>query len=619
MNETPGVHSVRVGRDTMVLHARTRGERRAHRRCTPATTYDVTFLHRGQQFTVLLRDVSRAGAGFVLAGGEEAHLEVDSVLELTFKTPWETVTRKGVVRWVTQGEDGLRFGIKYIELPPDADCVGLLNMDKVKVDPALALRVPPQLALRRQVLPFALADGHIHVACGNVLDVAALQAVEKLLAAPVRAESAEPESLQRALDRVYADLQSVTGAGGGSPKSRSVDLRALTESRPDDAVVLGDEMLHAAILRQASDIHIDPEQDGLQIRFRVDGVLERYRQLPSVLQSGIISRFKVLCGMDIAEKRAPQDGGFKHRYGRAGQTIDIRVATLPTKYGERMTLRLLALQTAQLTLERLGMGDDDLSCFHRYLDQSHGMILLTGPTGSGKTTTLYAAIRRLMDRENLNILTVEDPIEYEIKGVAQAEVDTADKVTFVKALRSVLRHDPDVVMIGEIRDAETADVAIKAALTGHLVFSTLHTNSAVSVITRLADIGVDRFLIAATLRLAVAQRLVRHLCPRCRKQRLLTTGEAAAFNQVALAGSTVFEPGGCLYCAGRGFIGRVGLFEMLPLDEEWSRQIAKGAEEAELIQRMRELKLATLMQDAVAKLLVGITSVREALSAVSSW
>jgi type IV pilus assembly protein PilB len=295
------------------------------------------------------------------------------------------------------------------------------------------------------------------------------------------------------------------------------------------------------------------------------------------------------------------------------------MATLPTKYGERMTIRLLALQTEALTLERLGMSEKDLDCFNHYLERPHGMVLLTGPTGSGKTTTLYAAVRRLMERENLNILTVEDPIEYEIKGVAQVEVDSADKVTFVKALRSLLRHDPDVVMIGEIRDAETADVAIKASLTGHLVFSTLHTNSAVSVITRLADMGVDRFLIAATLRLAVAQRLVRQLCPRCRKPRDLTVKEAAALSQPNLAGQRVYEPGGCIYCSGRGFVGRIGLFELLSLDEDWARLITRGAEEADLIERMRQDRATTLLEDGVLKLLAGVTSPREVLGAVSAW
>ncbi|HYV38785.1 MAG TPA: ATPase, T2SS/T4P/T4SS family [Gemmataceae bacterium] len=607
-------------RETRVPAGRTRGERRGQARSAPAKPYPVTFLHGGRLMTATLKDVTRAGARLLVQTGyEDLRLEIDAIVELQIQTPWETVSRKGRVTWERPVEQGLEFGVHYVELPADADCVGLLNMDKVKIDPALAFRVPPQLALRRQVLPFALSDGHVHVACCNVLDLAALQAVEKFVATPVRAEAAEPESLKRALDRVYADLQHGPTPGSGAPKSRSIDLRALSILQPDDTVAVSEEMLHAAILRQASDIHIDPDQDGLQIRFRVDGALEVYRRLPLTLQSGVVSRFKVLCGMDIAEKRAPQDGGFKHSFGRTGQKIDIRVATLPTKYGERMTLRLLALQTEQLTLERLGMRDDDLKCFHHYLDQPHGMILLTGPTGSGKTTTLYAAIRRLMERESLNILTVEDPIEYEIKGVAQAEVDSADKVTFVKALRSVLRHDPDVIMVGEIRDTETADVAIKAALTGHLVFSTLHTNSAVSVITRLADMGVDRFLIAATLRLAAAQRLVRQLCPRCRKARPMTVGEAAALQQPDLAGRTVYDAGGCIYCAGRGYAGRVGLFELLPLDEGWSRRIADGAEEAELIQRMRDQKLTTLIQDGVAKVLGGTTTLRETLGAVSIW
>jgi type II secretory ATPase GspE/PulE/Tfp pilus assembly ATPase PilB-like protein len=284
-----------------------------------------------------------------------------------------------------------------------------------------------------------------------------------------------------------------------------------------------------------------------------------------------------------------------------------------------MTLRLLALQTESLTLERLGMRDLDLGCFERAIEKPHGLILLTGPTGSGKSTTLYAAIRHLLGRENLNILTVEDPIEYEIKGVAQAEVDSADKVTFLKALRSVLRHDPDVVMIGEIRDSEPADVAIKASLTGHLVFSTLHTNSAVSVITRLADMGVDRFLIAATLRLAVAQRLVRQLCPRCRQPRELTAREAAALSRPEAAGQTVYNQTGCLYCGDKGFLGRIGLFEMLPLDEDWSRAIARGMEETELLGLVRERRIPTLLDDGLAKIVAGVTNVREVLGAVSAW
>jgi type IV pilus assembly protein PilB len=378
-------------------------------------------------------------------------------------------------------------------------------------------------------------------------------------------------------------------------------------------------LLHAAIVRQASDVHLDPSEDGITVRFRVDGRLERYRRLPIAVHNGIVGRYKVLAGMDIAEKRAPQDGRFTHKFGPTNQSLDIRVATLPTKFGERMTLRLLALQTEALTLERLGMNDRDLACFGEAIDRPHGMILLTGPTGSGKTTTLYAALRKLIAHDDWNIVTIEDPIEYAIAGVAQVEVDSADKVSFGKALRSVLRHDPDVVMIGEVRDRETADTAIKASLTGHLVLSTLHTNSAASVLTRLSDMGVDRYLTAATIRLAVAQRLVRRLCSHCRQERPLTVAEARALDRPDAAGTTVFEPKGCLYCANRGYIGRVGVFELLPIDEELSRAIARGAEEAEVIAYARTKKVPRLVDDAMEKLAGGLTTVKEVMAAVTVW
>jgi len=617
MSDAAGTNPRRSAADTMIMRPRQRGERRSRLRMPPHGDYAASFTSNGRAYTAALKDVTPDGAALLVSTPDnDLWLDAGLLLELSIRTPWETVCRKGRVVWTLAGLKTVTVGIQYVELPRDADCLGLLNMDKVKIDPALALRVPASLAIRRNVLPFALADGKVHVACLDVRDRAALQAVEKLLAAPVSAEPAEPESLKRALDRVFGDTATANGAPA---RPRSVDLRSLAEILPDDVTGLCDDILHAAILRQASDIHVDPEQDGVQIRFRVDGVLERYGKLPMSVNSGLISRFKVLCGMDIAEKRAPQDGAFKHRFGRSGQMIDIRVATLPIKYGERMTLRLLALQTEGLTLERLGMCQRDLQTFQDAIDKPHGMVLLTGPTGSGKTTTLYAAIRRLMGKEDLNILTVEDPIEYEIKGVAQAEVDTADKVTFVNALRSLLRHDPDVVMIGEIRDAETADVAIKASLTGHLVFSTLHTNSAVGVITRLADMGVERFLIAATLRLAVAQRLVRALCPRCRQARQMTRAEADVLRHPALAGRNIFEPKGCVYCGGRGYVGRVGLFEMLTLDGDWSALVARGAEEAALIARMSEQRIACLLDDGVEKLMAGTTSLREVMTAVSVW
>jgi len=491
----------------------------------------------------------------------------------------------------------------------------LLNLDEVRIDPLWAMKVPSTLALRRQVLPFAAVDGRVYVACANAEDRAALEAVERCVGLPVCPQAADPASLRRTLNRVF---------GPGTQTAPTAPARARSseasgDESGEDAVALCDELMHAALVRQASDIHIDPEEKHVQIRLRVDGVLERYRTFPTTALSGVISRFKVLGGMDIAEKRAPQDGGFTHRFGQTNQAIDVRLASLPTKYGERMTVRLLALQTESLTLERLGMSQRDLASFSNAIDKPHGLILLTGPTGSGKTTTLYAALRRLIAGQELNVITIEDPIEYGIAGVAQVEVDTADKVTFGKALRSVLRHDPDVVMIGEIRDAETADVAIKAALTGHLVFSTLHTNSACSAVTRLVDMGVQRYLIAATLRLAVAQRLVRRLCARCRRQRELLPSEAAALGNPDAAGQVVYEPAGCLYCANRGLVGRLGLFELLPVDESVSRHIVDGADEAALAGEIRRRGIPRLVDDALSKLYEGQTTVQEVLTAVTVW
>jgi len=485
-----------------------------------------------------------------------------------------------------------------------------LNLDEVRIDPAWALKVPAALALRRRVLPFTARDQRVYVACLDADDAATLEAVERSVRMPVCPQVAEPASLQRALDRLF-------GAGGAAPAARRAGTSA-GEADSEGAVALCDELLHAAVVRQASDIHIDAEEKHVQVRLRVDGVLERFRTLPATALSGLISRLKVLGGMDIAEKRAPQDGRFTHRMA-TGQAIDVRLASLPTKYGERMTVRLLALQTESLTLERLGMSAGDLELFSTAIQRPHGLVLLTGPTGSGKTTTLYAALRRLIGQSELNVVTIEDPIEYDIAGVAQVEVDTADKVTFDKALRSVLRHDPDVVMIGEIRDQQTADIAIKSALTGHLVFSTLHTNSAASVITRLTDMGVQRYLAAATLRLAVAQRLVRRLCDRCRQPRPMTASEAMALGVPEAAGTTIYEPGGCMYCAHRGFAGRIGLFEMMPVDETFSRLIADGAEEGALAAETRRRGTARLVDDALAKLAAGHVAMREVLEAVTIW
>jgi type II secretory ATPase GspE/PulE/Tfp pilus assembly ATPase PilB-like protein len=422
----------------------------------------------------------------------------------------------------------------------------------------------------------------------------------------------EPASLgKKALGTLARGLGRKKAPG---PEDEAAAGKPQAPAEPPDIVRICDHMLQTGFQRNASDIHLDPEEKILLVQLRVDGELETLCKLPKALHSPVVTRFKVLSNMDIAERRLPQDGRFIADLGPQKRKISIRAACLPTTHGERMTLRLLALETEQLTLNRLGMSPAAHQTFVRYASQKQGIILLTGPTGSGKSTTLYAALRHRLANYPGRIITVEDPVEYDIVGVAQAEVDAADKLRFDTALRTILRSDPDVIMIGEIRDFDSADIAIKAALTGHLVFSSLHTNSAAGVITRLIDMGILPFQVAATVRLCIAQRLVKRLCSECRQPRTLPATEAQALGQPRLAGATVYEPGRCKKCHERGYRGRVGIFEMLPIEEHLAAQIVAGCDEGAIIRYMQEHKMPRLREDAIEKVLAGATSLSEILA-----
>ena len=482
------------------------------------------------------------------------------------------------------------------------EVVETLDLSTVRTDPACVVKVPAAFALRRLVLPLCVVDGVFQVAMADPTDAATVALVQREVGVEVKAFRAESAQLREELLKLYGENRSGTGPTGMAA---------------EEPVALVDRLLRAALLRHASDVHFDPGREGLRVRFRTDGELEEVMTIPVALQPAVTSRLKVLGGLDIAERRAPQDGAFTWRLTGAGAArlnpLDIRMATLPVRHGERVTLRLLETDGTRLTLDGLGLAAADRAMFEEVLTRPHGLVLLTGPTGSGKTTTLYAAIQLLLKRQPLNILTVEDPIEYEIPGVGQAEVDSADKVNFAKALRSLLRHDPDVIMIGEIRDAESLDTAVKAALTGHLVLSTLHTNDAVSAVTRLADMGLAPHLTAATLRLSAAQRLVRALCPYCRVASPLTAVEAAALGDPTLEGRNAYRPHGCVQCAGRGYRGRVGLFELFSPDSDCASRIAAGVHETELFALARTKGMRTLADDARAKCLSGVTTVAESL------
>lgn len=483
-----------------------------------------------------------------------------------------------------------------------------LDLDQVRLDPKWALKLPASFAQRKQVLPLSEIGGSVLVACRQNPEPQIQRLVQKYLEHQCTFVSSQSESLQRAIERVYQ----VVALG----EAETMPNENLVGDEKQNAVTICDQLFQVALLRGASDIHLVPNEHSLAVHLRVDGVLETYCELAKEIQPLVLSRLKVLAGMDIAEKRSAQDGRINSHYGPERQRLEVRVASLPTRYGERITLRLLANPSQELSLASLGMRAPVLGQFQTATQRPHGLILLTGPTGSGKSTTLYVAIQQLLKRQGGNVITIEDPIEYEIQGASQVEVDSADKVNFSKALRSILRHDPDIVMLGEIRDQETANVAIKAALTGHLVFSTLHTNTAVGVITRLIDMGVEPFLVAATLRVAVAQRLVRKLCPHCRRKRTISLQEALMLQNPELEGQPTYDPVGCIACANKGYVGRIGLFELFECDNESAKQIAQNVNQTTIAEQSLQRGGRLLLDDGLAKILDGTTSLAEVAAAV---
>ena len=422
---------------------------------------------------------------------------------------------------------------------------------------------------------------------------------------PVHVLEREPAStLAQRIANAYAGGESSAAAVVGEVES-AVDLSRLMQDLPavedlleaaDDAPII--RMLNALLTQAAndgaSDIHIEPYERASSVRFRVDGTLREVVQPNKALHAALISRLKIMAELDIAEKRLPQDGRISLRIG--GKAIDVRVSTLPSAHGERAVLRLLDKTDAKFSLQTLGMSGDVLTRFNGLIRQPHGIVLVTGPTGSGKTTTLYSALAR-MDTSTANVLTVEDPIEYELPGIGQTQVNAKIDLTFAKALRAILRQDPDVIMIGEIRDFETAQIAIQASLTGHLVLATLHTNDAPSAVTRLTDMGVEPFLLSSSLLGVLAQRLVRKLCPSCRR-----SDERGQWHPV-----------GCSACGGSGYKGRTGVYELMVADDAVRALIHERAAEAELLVAAQRAGLRAMREDGERLVVQGVTSLEEVL------
>jgi general secretion pathway protein E len=415
------------------------------------------------------------------------------------------------------------------------------------------------------------------------------------------------------------------GSIDGIVEEASVDFQALAseisaepqdllEAQDDAPIIrLVDSLLQQAVKERASDIHVEPFEKEIRVRFRSDNVLyEPVSALPKALLPSIVSRVKILSGLDIAEKRVPQDGRIRLKI--AGKDYDVRVSSVPVAHGERLVLRLLPRTTEMLDLQRLGFNEKQLAIWEKLIARPNGIILVTGPTGSGKTTTLYGALARL-NRTDQNIITIDDPVEIQLPGVGQIEVNNKVGLTFARALRSVLRQDPNVVLVGEIRDLETAEIAIQASLTGHLVFSTLHTNDAPSAITRLVDMGVEPYLVASSLIAVLAQRLVRVLCPECREPYTPTAAELAELGLRAKEPVRAHRPKGCHHCHHTGYFGRVGIFELMVLDDELRGLIVQNTDSKSIKRLAMTRGMHTLRQDGARKVLLGTTSIEEIVRA----
>jgi len=479
-------------------------------------------------------------------------------------------------------------------------------------------RLPYAFAKRHGVLIGQIDEDQIKVLHRADMDPNILAEVRRVTGRAIELSSASDEQFAALLAQTYeqgSDQAMAMMEGVGD----ELDLDQLAESlEPEDLMEADDDapiirlinaLLTEAIKVNASDIHIEPFENSMRVRFRVDGMLREILQPPGNIAPLVISRIKVMSKLDIAEKRLPQDGRISLKI--AGRAVDVRVSTLPAGYGERVVMRLLDKQAGRLDLEQLGMDEDSRNNFHALLNKPHGIILVTGPTGSGKTTTLYAGLSRLNVKER-NILTVEDPIEYYINGIGQTQVNTKVDMTFARGLRSILRQDPDVVMIGEIRDLETASIAVQASLTGHLVLSTLHTNTAIGAITRLRDMGVEPFLLASSLIGVLAQRLVRKLCPDCKKSHEVTDSEREWLGLGKKESHNIYTADGCEACNYQGYAGRTGLYELVAIDEKLMDMIHDGEGEHAMELHARK-QSKSLTQDGKRMILLGITSLEEVL------
>ena len=515
----------------------------------------------------------------------------------------------GKVAWaaITQAL-GLEFDMEVVDVAQVAPSEDLLKL------------VSREQAERQNLLPLQMDGVELLVAIADPLDTETLDSLSRVLKLPINPKLATPDALKAAIARCYGGGQmnvsysDVFGKAEGD--GLSVELPQGGDVKEDDAPIIRyvNSLIVDAIRRKASDIHLEPLEKRFRVRFRIDGVLQEMKGPPKRLQASIISRLKLMAEVSLAEKRIPQDGRIQARTG--GRDIDLRVSVLPTVYGESIVMRILDKEGLKLGLPELGFFADDQAKFQGLISGSDGVFLVTGPTGSGKSTTLSSALNYI-NKPDRKIITVEDPVEYQMAGINQVQVKRDVGMTFAAALRAMLRQAPNIVMIGEIRDLETAEIAINAALTGHMVFSTLHTNDSVSAVTRLVDIGVKPFLVSAALRGALAQRLVRRVCQSCAKPYKPTAKElyTIGMTEQDIAGATPMKGAGCAKCGERGYKGRRGVFELFVITEEIQEMVYSGATLVDLRRKAREAGMRTMREDGQRKVASGMTTIEEVMGA----
>jgi general secretion pathway protein E len=495
------------------------------------------------------------------------------------------------------------------------------KIDTLKLDVAMIeQKISRPFARKHRMVPVAVRDGKLLVAVVNPFDTVAVDSYQQMVKQDINVVVSAESDVMGVINEQYGFRASVTKAErdlrGGfeliSNLEQYVKLKSGSEIETSDAHIVNavDFLLQHAYDSRASDIHIEPKREHANIRFRIDGVLHEIQRVPKLVNLAITSRLKTMCRMDIAEKRRPQDGRIKT--DREGKEVELRVSTLPTAFGEKVVMRIFDPDVLLRNVTGLGFYEDELVTFSDWIKRPHGIILVTGPTGSGKTVTLYSALKSLSSPE-INITTIEDPIEMVHEDFNQTAVQAKIGITFGHALRTILRQDPDIIMVGEIRDPETAENAVQAALTGHLVFSTLHTNDSATSVTRLVDLGIQPFLISSTLIGAMAQRLVRKICDDCKRNRPLSHEEAGMLNLQAPPGKRIIvkEGAGCIRCRNTGYFGRTGIFEMLLVDNAIRDLIDRGEDFLKIKDMAMKRGMRTLRQSALRKLAEGITSFEE--------